>query len=448
MKREMSFRWLKISLLGTSLLGFASPLPAWAGGFSINENSAADLGRANTGRVTQTQDASSAFGNPALMVRYEHFTISNTASYITGDASFEDQGSIDLTGESLGGDTDGFFDSAIVPALQLIYPISERWAAGLSVNAPFGLSSTYDEGWTGRYQGLGSELLTINVNPSIAFAVNDTLSVGGGVNVQYANVELSSAIDFGAVCFAEIGPEGCTNLGLTPQAADGLVEIEGDDISFGYNIGVAFSPSEAVTLGAHFRSRVRHDIEGDADFTVPGNAQALTATGAFTDSDGTAELPLPASFEVGVGWKLNENISLYANFLRTYWSDLEELRIDFENPAQPDTIEELNFETADRYGVGVDVSVHKNWTLRAGYSFDEGAAADGFRTVRIPDNDRDIYAFGVSFTGLEHWRFDVGYNRFDFKTTDFTRIGPSNDLVTGVIRADVDVFSIGGSKTF
>ena len=155
---------LKITM-ALLVLPIATPSTAMAGGFSINENSAADLGRANSGRVTAVHDASVAFGNPALMVRFDHLTISNTASYIFGQAEFENQGSVDLTGQSLGGDTDGFFDSAIVPSLQIVYPVSDKLAAGLSVNAPYGLSSTYDEGWAGRYQGLGSELTTININP-------------------------------------------------------------------------------------------------------------------------------------------------------------------------------------------------------------------------------------------------------------------------------------------
>jgi len=237
---------------------------AWAGGFAINENSAADLGRANTGRVTHTQDASAAFGNPALMTAFEHLTVSNTGSFITGRATFEDAGSVDALGQSLGGDTDSFFDDALVPALHAVLPLSDKLAAGFSIAAPYGLSSTYEDGWAGRYQGLGSELLTINVNPSIAYAVNEHFSIGGGINIQYARAQLSSAIDFGAVCFAQIGPADCAPQGLTPQQADGLLEVDGDDISFGYNIGAAYTPHEALTFGVHFRSRVRHDIEGTA----------------------------------------------------------------------------------------------------------------------------------------------------------------------------------------
>lgn len=424
------------------------PVTAYAGGFSINENSALDMGRANTGRVTQTDDASAAYGNPALMVHYDNLTISNTLSYISGSARFEDTGSVDLTGQSLGGDTQGFFDSAIVPSLQVVYPISEGLAAGFSLNAPYGLSSTYEDGWAGRYQGLGSKLTTINANPSLAYAFNDQFSIGGGVNVQYAKATLSSAVDFGVVCFSQLGAAGCAPLGLTPQNADGRLEVEGTDWSFGYNIGASFTPSSDVTFGIHYRSKVHHDIEGDADFTVPSNAMPLTAAGAFQDTPGMAKLPLPGILEAGIGWQVSDSVGLYANVIRTNWSDLEELRIDFENPAQPDAHEELNYRDATRFGVGVDYRVNNDWTVRAGYSYDGDAATREFPTVRIPDNDRNIYAVGVSYSGVDHWQFDAAFNRFDFKETDFRRTGPSNDLVRGNIQSNVNVFSIGATKRF
>ncbi|MEI2636468.1 MAG: outer membrane protein transport protein [Methylotenera sp.] len=41
------------------------------------------------------------------------------------------------------------------------------------MNAPFGLKTEYDKEWLGRFQADMSEVKTININPSIAFKVND-----------------------------------------------------------------------------------------------------------------------------------------------------------------------------------------------------------------------------------------------------------------------------------
>jgi len=440
---------LRLSI-GTSALGLILAIApaAFAGSFALNENSAVDTGRANSGRVTQIDDASAAFGNPALMTQFDQITITAVGSYINGSADFQDTGSTDLLGNSLGGDTGGFFDDAVLPAFHAVYPISERVSAGLSVNAPFGLSSTYDETWAGRYQAVGSSLETYNVNPSLAVKISDALSLGGGIDIQYATAELSSAIDFGAVCFAQLGPANCGAAGLVPQSADGRLVVKGDDVSVGYNVGAAFTPTDSLKFGLTYRSKIEHDLTGQADFTVPDSAQLLTATGAFRDTDTRANLPLPSVLEVGVEWQATDDLRVSANYYTTDWSQLQALAVEFDNPAQPPTAETLNYRDSSRYGVGLDYDISRNFTLRAGCAFDESPVRPDFRTARIPDNDRNIYAVGASYKGIDGWQFDVAYNYLDVDTSNFDRTGPFNDHVLGVLTADVNLFSAGITKRF
>ena len=55
-------------------------------------------------------------------------------------------------------------------------PINPQWSFGLGINVPFGLKTEYDDGWIGRYQGLKSEIKTINVNPALSWQVTPTLA--------------------------------------------------------------------------------------------------------------------------------------------------------------------------------------------------------------------------------------------------------------------------------
>ena len=282
------------ALAAGTLASWVLVLPAWAGSFAINENSANDLGRANAGRVVSDMDAIAAWGNPAMMVAQDRALLTSTISYIDGTAEFTNTGSTNALGAPVGGDVDDFFDNAFVPSLQGIYPVNDRLALGLSVNAPFGLASVYEPDTVARYQAIESELFTLNVNPSVGFEVTDRLSVGAGFNVQYADVTLTNAIDFGTI--ALVSNPAVTDPAVA-QSDDGLVELMGDDISFGYNVGAAFHASDALTFGVHYRSDIDHVIEGEAAFTlgsVFGPAVAA-ATGAFQDTGAVAELDLPAS---------------------------------------------------------------------------------------------------------------------------------------------------------
>jgi len=440
MYRTSTFALLLLSSSALSL--------AHADSFAVNEYSASDLGRANTGRVTQTDDPAAAFGNPALMTAFDRPVVSLVVSGIIGNAEYEDRGSTDALGNPLGENTDGFLTNEAIPSGHAIFPLGDEVAVGLSITVPFGLSTDYDRNWPGRYQALTSELQAININPSLAYKITNTLSLGVGVSAQRIDAKLSSAIDFGAVCFSQADPGICAAAGVVPQGADGMIEIEGDDWSYGWNAGLAWTPHPDWLIGLHYRSGIDQRLVGNADFTVPANASFLTATGAFNDTGGSAALNLPASTELGVRWQASPRTTLYANAQWTDWSGIQELRVIFDNPVQPDSVEELNYDDAGRYGFGGDYKISEQWIVRAGYAFDETPAPAQFRTARIPDNDRHIFAIGTTWTPNESWSMDAGYNRVKIEDADFDRTGTFGDRVLGTFSGHADVVSVSATRRF
>ena len=76
---------------------------------------------------------------------------------------------------------------AFVPASYFSYQYSPNLWFGLSINAPFGLSLTFlIDGRAGIMAAGPTNLKTYNATPSIAYRINDWLSVGAGVQIQYA----------------------------------------------------------------------------------------------------------------------------------------------------------------------------------------------------------------------------------------------------------------------
>jgi long-chain fatty acid transport protein len=436
---------LKLLFTASALaITLAAAPQARADSFALNENSALELGRANAGAAAHTDDASIAFGNPAAMALFTQPTFTAALSGVFGaDERFRDEGSRSLTGAPLGPGADDFLETGIIPALHMVIPINQRWAAGFSVTAPFGLATTYDDGWAGRYQAIKSELTTINFNPSISYRVNDTLSLGLGVSAQYADATLSNAIDFGAVCFGALAPTTCTTIGLTPQSADGVVQVEGDDWGVGYNLGLAWTPRPDLLFGFSYRSEISHDLRGSADFGVPTQALPLTASGAFADTPASASIDLPAAMDATMRWQASEQTTLYINFRYRFWSSLEELRVQFANPAQPDSVEELRYEDAFRLAFGIDYVINDKWSVRGGYAYDQTPTQDEFRSARISDDNRHYFALGASYMGWAGWQVDMAYNRVEIIDHDFDHTGRFGDHLLGEYTGAADVISIG-----
>jgi len=267
----------------------------------------------------------------------------------------------------------------------------------------------YDDDWIGRYHAVRSELKTVNINPSLAFEATDWLSVGAGISAQYISVELTNAIDFGLLdaigAFRPIPPRF---FGLQPGEDDGFSVAEGDDWSFGYNFGVLLNLAEGTRLGIHYRSSIRHTVRGDADFTVPAGIEELT--GAFVDTGVEATSTLPETLSVSVFHELLPSWAIAADITWTGWSRLEELRLEFDNPLQPDGVSTMKWKDSLRYAVGIEHAPKDRWILRVGLAYDETPVPNArLRSPRIPDSDRLWLAAGLGYRHSDRVSLDLGY---------------------------------------
>ena len=441
----------RVSLLAASISLAIFSSNAHAAGFGIIEQSVTGLGAAFSTGSTAASDGSTVYFNPAGMSFLKNRTaVTFGANIIDPNAKFKDEGSTIATalgGASLninneeGGDAGPI---AIVPNFYYTRAINDKWTAGVGINAPFGLVSDYDDGWVGRYYTLRSELKTVNINPSLAYRANDTLSFGFGINVQYIDASLSNAIDYGSICFAQLGASTCVGAGLTPQQSDGEVEVAGDDWSFGYNLGLLWQASPATRVGLAYRSRIKHTLEGDADFDTPNNATAnALATGAgLTDGGVKADTTLPDSFSVGLQHQVNSKLAVNADITWTNWSELQELRFEFDNAAASDGVTTLDWEDSNRYSLGVTYQQNEHWTWRAGIAFDESATPNSeLISPRVPDEDRTWLTIGFTYKPSNNMSVDFGYAHLFIEDADVNKVAAtgSENFLRGNLVGEYDI---------
>lgn len=408
---------------------------AFASGFALVEQSVPNLGNAASGGAAGIDDASTIFFNPAGLTRLEGNSFVNAGYLILPTTKFRNQGSTVVTGAPLlGGDGGDAGPTLFVPNFYGAWSLSDRVKVGIGVNPPFGLATEYNGDWVGRYQAIDSELITININPTVAARLTDNFSVGVGLNVQYASAELSNAIDFGLI--------GGALLGTQPQQLDGFSEVEGDDWSLGYNAGVLYEPTERTRIGLAYRSAITHTLRGDADFTVPAAAAPLTAGGQFTDTDASAELKLPDSLSFSVYQELTPQWSIVGDITWTNWSRFQELRIEFDNPEQEDEVQPQNWEDIVRIGLGINYKPNDVWTLRAGAAYDPSPIDDQFVTPRIPDSDRFWVSLGAGYRPSDNISLDVVYAHLFFDDREISQSDPVAGNLIGNYESHVDIVGV------
>ncbi|NWF76782.1 MAG: outer membrane protein transport protein [Nitrospirae bacterium] len=449
MKKKQFYIHSRNLLFLIGIIIFISSSTALGAGFALVEQSVSGLGNAYAGGAAAAEDATTIFYNPAGLTRLDGQEMILGIHIISPTAKFHNEGSTHITGAPLVGDDGGNGGvTVMLPNLYYSKKFSERLSMGIGINSPFGLSTNYDEGWVGRYHALESKVITVNMNPSIAYKITDQLSVGAGFSAQYLKARLSKAIDFGTLdaigAFVPLGIPARA-LGLTPQSSDGFVSLEGDSWGMTYNLGLLFELSKKTRFGAAYRSRVEHTLRGDTDYKdVPAG---LTPAPIFKDGEAEATITLPDSFSISAFHQFNSQWMIMADFTWTNWSLFDELVVNPDNPYQDNDVTVENWQDNYRYSVGVTYLPIRDLAIRAGTAYDTSAVkSKQYRTPRIPDSDRIWAALGVGYKLSKMFGFDIGYAHLFVNDPEIDKDPVDEDMLRGGLKgsyeAHVDIVSI------
>jgi len=442
----IKIKWTFVTFLVFSVL-IITTQSAYSAGFAIVEQSVSSMGNAFAGGSATTNDASAMYTNPASMIRLKDKSLNFGLNAISPSVKFNNNGSTKAVGgTSTGGNGGDAGEVGIVPNFYYVMMVDENTMFGIGINAPFGLSTSYDKNWVGRYQAVDSEIKTININPALAFNVSSKLSLGVGFSLQYVSAELSNAIDMGSVCVATLPAAACVGAGLLPGeiGSDGFAKVSGDSWGMGYNLGFLYAVENNTDISFAYRSKIKQNLGGDADFTIPQAATTLFPPFAsvFADTGVSANLTLPETASFSSTHKFNDKWQIMADVTFTKWSRFSELVIEFDNPNKSKTVEENRWQDTMRFSVGADWKTTSALTLRSGVSYDEGASDNTqYRSPSVPDSDRTWLAFGLTYQVNTKLSLDAAYAHLFISDSEIQRTGGTKDTLIGNYNSSVDILS-------
>ncbi len=373
-------------VLPALLLAMASGAVS-AAGFQLLEQNASGIGNAYAGSAAVADNASTIYFNPAGMTQLQAREFSGGLSMVKPGFRFSNQGS--SSGALTGGTRDAGGWAAL-PNGYLSWALDKDLYVGVGLGAPFGLVTEYDDGWVGAAQSIKFEIKTYNINPSIAWRVDDAVSIGFGLNLQRMSAEYERVA------------------AVVPAVSTTHVILDADSDAWGWNLGALFQLSPATRLGFSYRSSIEHKLKGDLSVNGP----AAGASAALTTGDARATVELPGTLILSATHRLGKRWEILGDISWTGWSSIEFVDIVRTSGALSGaTVQTLDAKFRDtwRIALGGNYQLNDAWKLKAGIAYDQTPVRNAStRLTALPDNDRTWFAVGGQWRASKTAVLDLG----------------------------------------
>ncbi|MFQ6083058.1 MAG: OmpP1/FadL family transporter [Candidatus Aminicenantia bacterium] len=208
--------------------------------------------------------------------------------------------------------------------------------------------------------------------PTVAYQLNDKLSLGFNLNIYYGKMEVNiETLDTGKMTTDETGT------------------------SYSAGFGILYRPNKKIGIGLTIRGPAKMKLAGSTTM----NIMELPL-----NFDSESKFNLPLNIDVGLSYHLRENFLISGDVGYTRWSTLQKLEGTIKNvPVAPgiimdvDKSEEINFQDIFKFKIGGEYVFPQGVALRVGFAYDNYARPDSTLSVRDIDVDKIVLFGGIGY---------------------------------------------------
>lgn len=345
----------------------------------------------------------------------------------------------------------------VAPTAGIAYnPPGSKTTFATAIYAPLVAGFGTENGNAGNYMGQQVALERITyLSPSIAYEVNDHLSVGASVGMSYQAIGMKTDLRFPneligmlrmideVVCtpfkenqdiITDILLLGMCNTeeGMNPFSRFGQLQVSLEQsLSPSYNLGVLWEPTEDFSFGMVYQSSAKMRLKGKYHIDnakaprelIKGlmsspTGQILAAILGFPNSIPASESGLvsmdfeyPAHFQTGIKYKILPDLQVNFDIGWTDYRAWDKFKFEFdrqisalkiakllsENIGDASLALPLEFTSPWNFGIGFEYSATDRLKLRAGYEPRTSAIPDNKRNTMIPINNAQLFGLGVGY---------------------------------------------------
>ncbi|MFT4302137.1 MAG: TonB-dependent receptor [Desulfovibrio sp.] len=316
------------------------------------------------------------------------------------------------------------------------HQLNDKVWLGFASFSRFGLGNSFDSKWAGRYNMYDIGLQTISFVPTLAYKVNDTLSLSVGVEAMYAHVYRGSKVP-------------TVTAASYPKSFDNDLQLEGNGWGVGAHLGMHMRFNDQWSMGLSYKSQVTLNLYGDVDFGQEVNN--LIAKGRnlpeARDRSANTTLQLPDSIAWGLAYKPLDNLSFEVGTVFTRWSTYNALNINMGDDYS--SVNNKEWRDGWNFNGSVEYKPLDWWTLRAGVAYETPVVNESYSDYMMPTNGRTVMSLGTGFA-WENWTLDLAYAHLWINPVDYDNTESSGIKSAGIkgghsenVQANIYMFSVG-----
>ncbi len=362
--------------------------PVQASGFRITNQSLGAVGLSGA-HIAYTPGPDASYYNPANMVfQPDQWRVetSLTTLYLPS-VTYTDNRLSALNGES---ESELFF----MPLVHIVSPEYGKLRFGFSLTYPYGLAKQwlqpYPQGFAQKFS-----LMTVEANPTMAYQVNDWLSLGGGVRFIYGKGEVDNTVS-------------APTFPLSPLTSASL-SLNASDTDLGYNLALSLRPTDRWNIAATYRSEVELNLSGSGRLQATSPAYTVLFPVA-----NNIDLTLPSVLSLATSYSF-DRLTVEIGWDRTFWSSFKQLDFeynqDFTAPPFDDFDRPIakNWKDTNAYRIGLTYDWNERWTTTLGFTYDETPVPDQTLGFELPDSDATVYCAGIRYRYTPNTEIGLSY---------------------------------------
>jgi long-chain fatty acid transport protein len=341
------------------------------------------MGRGNS-VVASIDDATAMSFNPARLTALSNQEVSLGAAFTKVRTDYSGNGQTESADHPDG----------IMPSFHAASRVREsNWYVGIGATVPYGLASDWSDTGPLRYVTTESEIAVFDINPSVGFRINDSISVGAGIS-YLAIPEAKSR--------KQVNTAGLnTVLGFPDTAPDASNELKGDGDDWSYNVGLSYQLMDHHLFGLGYRNGAAIAVDGELTVEGLSGASAAVFGGTNYQTGARTKLYVPREVQFGYAYKTS-NLVVEVDGQWNEWSAFRDQLVTFDE-TDPTRLSVLNngnpaaknWRNTWSGGIGMEYLTARKVALRAGYAFFDSPIPDETFDASVPDSDYHVVSFGA-----------------------------------------------------